>query len=337
VQAQQLILVLVLLISLAGPSLVRGQQTVLTITTTTSILTDAVKQVGGDFIAVRQLISTGIDPHDFVPTPSNIRTINTSDQVFWIGQGAEESLVQLLQYWQDQGRATAILEQLNSSKLLEGHHAGEHGGTDPHFWMDPMLFANAVQIIANQLSSIDPTHASQYQDNANQYINKLIQLDSQITTQLAEVDPAQRVIVTQHNSLQYFARAYNFTIQSLQGISTETEAGVREVDLLATYLNQHNITVVFTESTTPKQAMQAVVDAARAQRHTVGIGGELLIGSLGTSAATNTYIGMMQHDSQTISSAILNPPQNEQSSLPVRVLLPILAMTGITIIRRRRI
>jgi len=323
-------LILLLLVGYGGIHLFPGQaQTTepINIVATSSIVADAVSIVGGSQVRVSTLIPLGVDLHDFEPTPSDLIKINSSDYIFWIGGGAEESLVQLLTYWQARGQATALIEQVNQTQL----HIIKSGGQehiDPHFWMDPLLWAQAVESIARVLTSLRPQETS-FEHNAQAYISQLQQLNQGISTKVAQIPTTERFLVTQHESLFYFARRYNFTTRALQGISTEAEPGVQEIDQLAQFIVQQHVRVVFTESTTPSDQIEAVLDAARVQGQPVVVGGRIYVGSLGSDAQSNTYLKFMAYNTNTIVGAILQPPTTSTHALDFNawfLALPLLVL-----------
>lgn len=150
-------------------------------------------------------------------------------------------------------------------------------------------------------------------------------------TSVNQLDNSSKFLVTQHNAFQYYSRRYGFESNSLQGISTNDEAGIAEIEALAKYLKDNKIEVIFLESAVPDDQAQAVIDAAKAIGWEVSNGGVLFTGSLGEGTA-NTYLGMIRTNTNIIVGAILNPPTNEDTPLNFYwlFLLPVFA-----IIRRK--
>ena len=158
-----------------------------------------------------------------------------------------------------------------------------------------------VPLIARTLAEVDPAHAAAYRANAEAYLRELEALDAHVRRQAARVPEAQRVLVTAHDAFNYFGRAYGMDVVGLQGISTETEAGVGDVQQLADLIAERKIKAVFVESSVPRRNIEAVQAAARSRGHTVAIGGELFSDAMGEAGTPEgTYIGMIRHNVNTI-------------------------------------
>ena len=145
-----------------------------------------------------------------------------------------------------------------------------------------------------------------YEMRAAHYTKELESLDAFIREQISGLAPEQRILVTAHDAFHYFGRAYGFTVVALQGISTESEAGIKDVQELVSYIVEHNVRALFVEASIPERNIQAVQQATRARGFEVGIGDQLYSDALGPiGSGADTYIGMVRHNIEAIVSALL--------------------------------
>ena len=279
------------------------------IVATTTIVADAVSQVTGNLAEVTAIMPPGSDPHEYTPTPSNVETINNAQHVFFLG--AEESLSYLLTNLENNGQATSLIEILNQTQLIGGSEGTDphgHGAINPHFWMDVKLFEQAVVGINETLSQLYPNYVSIFSHNTASYLQQLEKLDSYIHSQVSKLSAAQRYLITQHASMAYFARAYNFTAATLQGISTEAQSSVQNINNLASFIVKHQIPVVFSEDSSDPNNLEAVLDSVRSQGQPAVMAGKLYVASVRYRG--DTYIDMMTYNTDLITQSWLAPPQD---------------------------
>lgn len=305
------VIIWVIFVPTSSVASVQLDQSKLTLTATTTIIADALTHIVGPTATINTMMASGVDPHDYEPTPMDLISVNNSDYIFWIGRGVEEGLEGILQFWGDQGKALSLLDSLPDEDLIMSDPQDEEDNgvltsINPHFWLDPILWAKAISAITEILIEINPEDQMEYISNNQSYQEHLSTLHSDLFAKSLELTPEQRFLVTPHNSFPYFAHRYDFNEMSLGGISTETQAGIQEIDQLALFLKENNISVVFTEITTPSDSLEAVVDAARAMGHAVAIGGELSAGSLTTQL--QSYFQLMDYNMNTIVENTLSPP-----------------------------
>jgi manganese/zinc/iron transport system substrate-binding protein len=195
----------------------------------------------------------------------------------------------------------AILDQ--TDYLLEKDDGSEH--TDPHVWMDVSGWLRAVPVVAETLSAYDPANAEVYQANATAYIAKLEALDAYAKEAMETIPEEQRVLVTAHDAFQYLGRAYGIEVRGIQGVSTESEAGVRDLEELVDFIVERQIPAVFVETSVADKNVRALVEGARARGHDVVIGGSLYSDAMGEPGTyEGTYIGMIDRNVTTITNAL---------------------------------
>lgn len=273
------------------------------VTATTGMVADIVKQVGGDHVEVTQLMGPGVDPHLYKASEGDIRRIDEAEILFYSGQHLEGKMGEIFEKIGKTKPVKAVTAKLAKEDLLADPAAPEY--PDPHVWFDVSLWMKSVEQVRDDLAAIDPAHQNAYQANAQTYLQELKKLDEYARTQLASIPKEQRVLVTAHDAFQYFGRAYDVEVLGLQGISTASEYGLKDVQQLVDTLVQRRIKAVFIESSVPKRSIEAVVQGAAAKNHTVSIGGELFSDAMGEPGTPEgSYIGMVKHNVDTIVGAL---------------------------------
>jgi manganese/zinc/iron transport system substrate-binding protein len=276
----------------------------LAIAATTGMVADSVRTVAGERADVVGLINSGVDPHLYKATRSDIKKIMDADAVFYNGLLLEGKLTDTLIRAASSGKPVhAVTELVDESSLLEPE--GFNGHFDPHLWMDPRAWAGTVGVVRDRLTELDPGGGEIFSANAAAYEGEIAALDAYAETVLRTVPASKRVLVTAHDAFNYFGRRYGFEVVGIQGISTESEAGVRDIERLVDLLVDREIGAVFIESTVSDRNIGALVAGAGARGHTVSIGGELFSDAMGRSGTyEGTYIGMLDHNITTIVRAL---------------------------------
>jgi manganese/zinc/iron transport system substrate-binding protein len=276
----------------------------LNVVATTGMVADLVRSVGAGRVRVSQLMGEGVDPHLYKATRTDIAAMLGADVVFYNGLLLEGKLSDALVRIATAGRPVfAVTELIDESALLHSDEAGGH--FDPHVWMDPRAWSKAVQVVRDKLASRDPAGAEVYRANATKLESDIAALDAYAERVLSAVPPERRVLVTAHDAFSYFGRRYGFEVQGIQGISTESEAGLKQIENLVNLLVSRNIPAVFVESTIPDRSIRALIAGAKAKGRTVTIGGELFSDAMGKPGTyEGSYIGMIDHNVTAIARAL---------------------------------
>lgn len=276
----------------------------LKIVTTCGMVTDIVRQVAGDVGTVDGLLGEGVDPHLYKPTRNDVKQLTGADVIFYSGLLLEGRMSDTFTQIARQGRPVyAVTESLDPEKLreppeFEGHY-------DPHVWMDVALWSECVERVAKALAELRPPQADAIRTRTAAYRAELARLDDFARTTLATVPDEQRVLVTAHDAFGYFARAYGLSVRSVQGLTTESEAGTKDVADLVDFIVARKIGAIFVESTINPKTIQAVIEGAGQKKWKVVIGGELFSDAMGAPGTyEGTYIGMMDHNITTIARAL---------------------------------
>jgi manganese/zinc/iron transport system substrate-binding protein len=276
----------------------------LTLVATVGMVADLVSAVAGDRATVHALMGPGVDPHLYAPTRSDIAQLLAADAVFAAGLHLEGKMSDALARAAAPTRPVVFLsETVDPTQLI--HPDDLPDAHDPHLWMDPALWAQTIPAIRDTLAALDPDHAAGYRDRAAALESRLAQLDADTRAALHAVPPDARVLVTAHDAFHYLARRYGYEVVAIQGISTESEAGVRDIERLVDVLVSRRIPAVFVESTVSDRNIRALIAGAAARGHTVTIGGELFSDAMGPAGTPEgTYTGMIEHNARTIAAAL---------------------------------
>jgi manganese/zinc/iron transport system substrate-binding protein len=279
----------------------------LRVVATTSIIADAVREVGGQHVQVDALMGPGIDPHRYAPTAGDLFRLGSARIIFYNGLHLEGKMSDVLAKPRPGQTAVGVADKLNPVKLRRCDDS--ESLYDPHVWMNPILWAECVRIISEELKRVDPAHAADYDLRAADYIARLHQLHEENKQAAAIVPPAQRILVTSHDAFEYFGAAYGFQVRGLQGVSTAAETSTKDVTALAEFLGTHKVAAVFTETSVPPKGLEAVLDAVRMRYgHTVKLLGgneSLYSDALGPPGSPGeTYIGMMRHNMTVVVKAL---------------------------------
>lgn len=275
----------------------------LNIVATTGMIADLVRQIGGDRVAVQGLMGAGVDPHAYRQTRSDIVAMTRADAVMWHGLYLEAQMEDVLA---DLGRkrpVIAVAESVDKDLLLS--HEDYAGRYDPHIWMDPNLWARCVPAVVNALSDLAPDARGTFEANAEIFVNEARALGDYADDLLAQVPAEKRVLLTAHDAFGYFGAAHAFEVIGIQGISTESEAGLNRISALVDMLVDRRLPAVFVETSVSDRNIRALVEGAAAQGHEVRIGGSLFSDAMGPEGTyEGTWFGMIDHNVTTIARAL---------------------------------
>jgi manganese/zinc/iron transport system substrate-binding protein len=273
------------------------------IVTTTGMITDLTKQIAGERATVTGLMNSGIDPHLYQPTRSDMQMLLGADLVFYSGLHLEGKMIDSFERVAEQTTVLAVTETLDRETLFsppefDGHY-------DPHVWMDPQSWKQAARTIHDALIAHDPDGQSFYDANASKLYSDLDALDAYAVEVLGSIPEDQRVLVTAHDAFRYFGRRYSFEVVGIQGISTESEAGVRDIERIVDLLVNRKIAAVFVETTVSERNIRALIAGADSRGQAVHIGGSLFSDAMGMQGTyEGTYIGMIDHNVTVIARAL---------------------------------
>lgn len=286
--------------ALAAPAMAQDR---LNVVTTTGMIADAARQVGGDLASVTALMGPGVDPHAYRQTRSDIVATAQADLVLWNGLYLEAQLEEFLLELAETRPVVAVAEAIPETQLIGSEDY--EGRFDPHVWMNPNLWSRVVLATRDAMIEAAPDHAEAFTANAATHLAELSDLAFYSQTVLASIPAESRVLITAHDAFNYFGAAYGFEVVGIQGISTESEAGLQRIGDLVDMLVARDIRAVFVETSVSDRNIRALIEGAAAQGHEVVIGGELFSDAMGAPGTyEGTYLGMIDHNVTTIARAL---------------------------------
>lgn len=268
---------------------------------TTGQVGDLARIIGGEFTDVKALMGPGVDPHLFKASEGDVIDLIESDIIMYSGLHLEGGLGEVLEQAAKRIPVSEVSDGVPEDQLIQPEDDAFDGNPDPHFWFDPTLWAHAADETARALSDLDSDNADAYLANAEAYKAALMELDAYAMEQFSRIPVQSRILVTAHDAFGYLGRRYGLDVVGLQGISTATEAGVRDVQSIADLLVANKVKAIFVETSVPERTIEAVQVASRDRGWEVAIGGSLYSDAMGDEGTEEgTYLGMMRYDVDTI-------------------------------------
>lgn len=270
---------------------------------TTGMIGDAVTIIGGDRVEVETLMGPGVDPHLYRQTRRDIVALTRADAVFWHGLALELQLEEFLDRLSGHTPVYAVGEAVpEEARLPAGDFAGQF---DPHVWMDPSRWRYVVEAIRDALSELHPAGRDAFAARTDAYLAELEALDAYAREVLGSLPAGRRLLVTAHDAFGYLGEAYDLEVVGIQGISTESEAGLARIESLVRLLVERRVPAIFVESSVAERNVRALVEGAEARGWAVVIGGTLFSDAMGAPGSyEGTYLGMLDHNLTTIARAL---------------------------------
>ncbi len=280
-----------------------SQQSAVKVVATVGMVADLVQYVGGDRITVTQLMGAGVDPHLYKATRDDVQKITDADVVFYSGLMLEGRLTDTFEKLGRTKQVVAITSKIPKDKLITDGESTEH--PDPHVWMDVSAWSSCLDVIVETLAQQLPSGTKGFQERANELRKELSRLHDYGVRSLGSIPEQQRVLVTSHDAFNYFGRAYGLEVLGVQGISTDSEAGLQRINELVDLLVERKVNAVFVESSVPQKNILALIEGAKSRGHDVKIGGELFSDAMGAGGTyEGTYIGMLDHNFTLVTRAL---------------------------------
>ncbi|ACZ00708.1 manganese transporter [Streptobacillus moniliformis] len=270
------------------------------VTTTLNYYVNLLEEIGKDKVKVTGLMGEGEDPHLYVATAGDIEKLEKADLVVYGGLHLEGKMVEIFENLKDK----AVLDlgaQLDPSKLVEE----EKGVYDPHVWFNTEFWAVQATAVANKLSELDPANKEFYMNNLEVYLKELDMATKYVQDKINEIPENARVLITAHDAFGYFASQFGLEVKAIQGVSTDSEIGTKEINELADFIVANKIKAIFVESSVNHKSIESLQEAVQAKGFEVKIGGELYSDSMGDAKNnTETYIKTLKFNADTIANAL---------------------------------
>ncbi|MDI9355854.1 MAG: zinc ABC transporter substrate-binding protein [Chitinophagaceae bacterium] len=270
---------------------------------TTNMIYDVVKNIAGDTVSASFLMGAGVDPHLYKTTQGDITTLLESDIVFYNGLFLEGKMEDVFEKLARQKPVIPVTKDINK-KLLRTNSAFAHS-FDPHVWFDIKLWKTAVKTISSYLQTFDTIHTNFYKTNEIAYLSQLDSLDVWAKKEINTIPPSQKILITAHDAFGYFGDAYNIQVMGLQGISTQSDFGLKDITYIVNEIVSKNVKAVFLETSVSEKSMKAVILGCKEKGHTLTIGGKLYSDAMGEiNSPEGNYIGMFSFNVKTIVSSL---------------------------------
>ncbi|MBF0751694.1 MULTISPECIES: metal ABC transporter substrate-binding protein [unclassified Pasteurella] len=261
--------------------------------TTFTIIQDIAQNVAGDAAVVESITKPGAEIHDYEPTPKDIVKAQSADLILWNGLNLERWFERFFQNLHKDTLSITVTEGIQPMSIFEGPYQGL---PNPHAWMSPTNALVYVENIKQALIKYDPQNADIYRQNAETYIKKIKELDQPLREKLSNIPEKQRWLATSEGAFSYLAKDYGFKEVYLWPINAEQQGSPQQVRNMINLVRQHQIPVVFSESTiSPKPAQQVAKESG------AKYGGVLYVDSLSTTKGpVPTYIDLLNTTVSTI-------------------------------------
>ncbi len=276
-----------------------------TVVTTIAQIAEPLSVIVAGRADITPLMGEGVDPHLYRLTRADVAKLARADMILFNGLHLEAQMLGMLDRFSAGKPVIALGDALAQDRLLPWSGGGTEATRDPHIWMDPALWARALGVAVDALVRLDPANGATYRANADAYFAKLAELDRRARAAVATIPERARGLVTAHDAFGYFGRSYGLDVLPVQGISTESEAGIRRIETLVDTLVKRRIGAVFVETSVSERNVRALIEGAAARGHAVRIGGSLYSDAMGARGAYDgTYLGMFDHNVTTIVRAL---------------------------------
>jgi manganese/zinc/iron transport system substrate-binding protein len=264
---------------------------------TTSIMTDWVSNVATDQMEVIPLLKVGIDPHVYKPSKKDLDLLREADVIIYHGLHLEGKIIEVLEHMDGK---IIIDAAKNFPDELIIRDPNFPASTDPHAWFDKELAQNSVKTIVGEMLQNYPDKAAGLELKMGQYFSVMDSVAIEVNNIVNTIPEDQRLVITTHDALSYFARDYGLRVRTLQGASTVSEFGLREITDLVDFIVEQKVPAIFLENIISPQAMESVQRGCASKGFEVKIGPELLSDSLGSEEDQNTYFKMLIFNAKTI-------------------------------------
>lgn len=268
---------------------------------TTGMLYDITKNIAPSSLEVNYLMGEGVDPHLYKFSQTDLQKLNKSTLIICNGLHLEGKMNYILEKISRKKMVISVGDSLDEKKLIP---INDHLH-DPHIWFDLDLWIRVTEVVTNNLQLKYPNQKTTIENNSRKYIEELKKLQLYTKKRIEEIPLSQRVLITSHDAFRYFEKAYNFKVKALQGISTTTDYGLRDIQDLVDFITNQNIKAVFVETSISPKGIEAVVKGVESKGKQIKIIEGLYSDAMGTfGTPEGTYIGMYKANIDKIVDAL---------------------------------
>lgn len=266
---------------------------------TTGMIADIARNLGEPYVEVVALMGPETDPHLYKPTEGDLQRLSQADLILYNGLHLEGKMGEVLEKLGQSRKVVGLGEFVDKQRLRYPPNA--QGNPDPHLWHDVSLWEPLDFYVQNALTELLPERADYFRQQAVKYRQTLLELHRWVKAQIESIPKPQRALVTAHDAFGYFGAAYGIEVKALQGISTVSDYGLKDVENLVNFITKRQIKAIFAETSISNRSVQAVIAGCKAKGHTVQMGGTLYSDALGPEGSgAETYEGMIRANVKTI-------------------------------------
>ncbi len=271
----------------------------LQIVTSFTIIEDMVKEIGGDFVEVHNLVPTGTDPHEYSPLPNDIKAATDADVLFYNGlnlEGGEHGW--FARMIDATGQDWAVIYELakDVKPMYLTTEDGREEEINPHAFLDPVVGIEMCKNVRDALIEVDHKNEATYEKNAEVYLKKLIAIDEQYQTLINKIPEENRILVTSERAFQYMADRYGLKEGYLWTIDTEENGSPEQIKTLLTLLEESSPPVLFVETNVDKRPMETI-----SKESGIEIFGEVFSDEIGKPGEeVDTYLQFLKHNIEII-------------------------------------
>lgn len=272
------------------------------IVTTTGIIGDCIKNLVGKEVQVKSLMGPGVDPHLYKAVQGDLKLMEEANIIIYNGLHLEGKMAEVLEKLSKIKPVFAVGNGIKASSLRSPEGYDAH---DPHIWFNVDIWKQGLDYVSKEIAKTKPELSEVIKLKKERYFAQLDSLNSFAKDSIATIPKEQRVLVTAHDAFGYFGAAYDIEVHGLQGLSTVSQAGIKDVTNLTELLMNRNIKAIFVESSIPKKQIEVILQNCRSMGHDLDIGGVLYSDAMGTKdSGADTYVKMVKHNVTTIQKAL---------------------------------
>ncbi len=260
---------------------------------------DVVQNLVGNRVQLYTLMGAGVDPHLYRATQGDLEKLTRADLILYNGLHLEGKMAEVFEKLAKRKNTKAVARGVSREYLLQVPNTP--GVYDPHIWFDVDIWIQVTAYVAGELTKTFPKLKNTISENVPKYTKQLAAVKDSIRNQLAQIPSERRVLITSHDAFHYFGRSFDIEVKGLQGISTVSDFGLKDINDMVNLVVDKKIKAIFVETSVSQRAIQAVVKGCQAKGRDVKLGGPLFSDAMGTKGTPEgTYVGMLQHNAHKI-------------------------------------
>jgi len=300
---------LIALFSCSTPPVNNDEQ--IKIVCTTGIIGDMVANIVGEAAEVKSMMGPGVDPHLYKASQGDLRLLTNADIIIHNGLHLEGKMGEIFNKLKNRKIIFTAADGLQEKDLI--NNSNFLGAYDPHIWFDLNLWYKACLHLTESLANVEGLPKEKIMAQGQKYAAQIKEMSAWVKNEIHKIPEKQRVLITAHDAFSYFGKAYDIEVKGLQGISTASEYGLKDVSDLVNFIIERDIRAVYIESSVSDKALQAVIKGCESKGHNAVIGGMLYSDALGENGSPEgTYLGVVRHNVNAIVEGLIKGETNEK-------------------------